>query len=146
MAYCTQADILNQLPEEELIELTDDANAGVVDEDVVTRAIADADAEINGYCSRYSLPLSPVPDMIRKISVDLAVFNLYSRLQEPPDQVKTRRASGASFLKDVSRGTVSLGADAPAQTSDSGPKCTKSIDDRVFTVGNGTTTGSLDNY
>ena len=46
MAYCTQNDILMQLDETTLIELTDDAGAGEIDEDVVTRAIADADEEI----------------------------------------------------------------------------------------------------
>ena len=56
MAYSTQTDLLEQITEDELIQLTDDADAGAVDSDAVTRAIVDADAEIDGYCgSRYDL-------------------------------------------------------------------------------------------
>lgn len=46
MAYCTQADILKQISEEELIDLTDDTHAGSVNADVVTEAIEKADAMI----------------------------------------------------------------------------------------------------
>jgi len=73
MAYCTQDDILYLLNETALIQLTDDDGAGEIDDEKVTRAIADADAAIDAYCQdRYAVPLSPVPAKIRQISVDIA--------------------------------------------------------------------------
>jgi len=80
MAYSTQADILEQLSEAHLIQLTDDAGAGTVDADVVSRAIADADAEIDSYCAtKYDTPFTTVPAVIRKLSVDMAIYNVYAR-------------------------------------------------------------------
>jgi phage gp36-like protein len=106
MAYCTLDDIKpDQLTETELIQLTDDDDAGVVDESVVTKAIADADAEIDGYCGqRYTVPFTTVPAMIRKLSVDIAVYNLFSRRQGAPEGRKTRYDAAIKFLERVADG------------------------------------------
>ena len=109
MAYCAQSDILEQISETELIHLTDDADAGVVDESVLERAIADADAEIDGYCGdRYSVPFTDVPDMIRKLSVDIAVYNLFSRRQGAPEGRKQRYDDAIRFLERVADGKASV--------------------------------------
>jgi len=106
MAYCTLDDIKpDQLTETELIQLTDDDDAGMVDESVVTKAIADADAEIDGYCGqRYTVPFTTVPAMIRKLSVDIAVYNLFSRRQGAPEGRKTRYDTAIKFLERVADG------------------------------------------
>lgn len=131
MAYCTKIDILEALSEEELIGLTDDFDAGVVDDSRVTRAISDADAEIDGYCGeKYNVPFSPAPAIIRKLSVDIAVYNLYARRQGAPENRKERYDSAIRVLKDVSKGAVSLGADAPTETSED--KVSTSSEDRIF--------------
>ena len=89
MAYCTQSDLLEQISEDDMIQLTDDADAGNVDDDVVTRAIADADAEIDSYCgTKYDVPFSTVPVMVRKLSVDMSIYNLYARRQGAPEDRK----------------------------------------------------------
>ncbi len=108
MAYSTLTEILNQLPEEELIQITDDDDLGVVDEAIVTGAIADADAEIDGYAgTRYPTPLSTATAMVRKTSRDIAIFNLWSRKpMGPPENVKARYSNAIRFLKDVSAGRV----------------------------------------
>jgi phage gp36-like protein len=115
MAYSTLADIEEQLSEAELIGLTDDAAADAVDADVVTRAIADADEEIDGYVgSRVKVPLSPVPGIIRKYSVDIAVYNLYARRHASIPEIREKRYENAlKFVGLVARGTVSLGTDDP---------------------------------
>jgi len=113
MAYCAQVDILEQISKVELIQLSDDANAGVVDESVVTRGIADADAEIDGYCgNRYSVPFIPVPELVRKLSVDIAVYNLYSRRQGAPEGRKERYDAAVQFLRYVADGKAVLPDDA----------------------------------
>jgi len=136
MAYCEQADILEQVDEDVLIQLTDDADAGEVDNDKVTRAIADADAEIDGYCgSRYSVPFSTVPDMIRKLSVDISVFNLYARRMGAPEDRKLRYDNAVRYLKDVSKGYASLGVqpvpDAPGEGDYTGGSRV-TVRDKVF--------------
>jgi phage gp36-like protein len=58
MTYCTQTDILKQIPSLELAELTTE-NGSTPDADVVAEAIAKADAEINSYLGvRYVVPFS----------------------------------------------------------------------------------------
>ena len=149
MAYCTQADLLEQISQDKLIQLTDDDDAGIVDSDMVTRAIADADAEIDSYCgTKYDIPFSPVPVMIRKVSVDIAIYNLYTRRQGAPEDRKERYDDAISFLKDVSKGIASLGGDGPSADDDSGPEATTVKSDRVFSRGrdSDSSTGSLDNY
>lgn len=134
MPYSDQNDILEQLDETVLIELTDDAGAGEVDGDKVTRAIADADATIDAYCQdRYTLPLSPVPEKIRQISVDIAIYNLYSRRDDTtPETRKDRHKEAIRFLEKVAEGKIKLGSETPAQTN-TGHSVELDSNDRIFT-------------
>ena len=136
MPYCTQSDILKQIAEAAVIQLTDDSGTGAIVTAVVTAAIADADAEIDAYCSgRYPVPFSPVPDMVRKLSVDIAIYNLFSRRAEITigEDRKGRYDNSIRFLRDVSQGKASLGGDAPAETDASLPQATTAKEDRIFT-------------
>lgn len=111
MSYCGQTDILNQIDATLLLQLTDDAGVGAIDADIVTRAIEDADATIDSYCQdRYAIPLSPVPPKIRQISVDIAIYNLYSRREDVvPDIRKEKNQAAIKFLERVSDGKIQLG-------------------------------------
>lgn len=94
---------------------------------IIEAAIADADAEIDGYLAkRYAVPLSRPPKVINKFSKDIAVYNLFSRIgiDENTDQ-KTylnRYNSAINFLKLVAEGKVSIGAEAddPATAASTG--------------------------
>lgn len=115
MAYATQSDIEAQLSLGELIQLTDDEGLGAVNADRVARAIADADEEIDGYLqSRMAVPIAPVPGIIRKVSVDLAVYNLYSRRGDAmPDTRRDRYENALKLLVKVAEGKIGLGASDP---------------------------------
>ena len=149
MAYCTESDIEKQLPPANLIELSDDDGNGVADIGVVSQAIADADAEIDSYLSgRYTMPFSPVPDRIRQISVDIAIWNLYSR-RTVLDEIREKRYNAAiSFLKMAARGEVTLGEDPEPAGGEQQIKAGREAEDRTFTIGKKSTdtAGSLDNY
>lgn len=134
MAYCTQSDITEQLDAATLIELTDDEAAGEVDEDKVTRAISSADATIDAYCQgRYSLPLSPVPEKIRDFSVDIAIYNLYSRRGDLiPDNRKNRHKEALRFLEKVAEDKIGLGAASPAPET-TGAAVDVDYNTRIFT-------------
>ncbi len=136
MSYCTKADLLGLIPEETLVQLTDDAGAGIVNDTRVTDAIADADAEIDGYCGkRYTLPFSPVPALVKKMSKEIAVYNLYARRQGAPDHIAKLRDDDVELLKSVSKGTSTLGSDAPAEITGDTSDNTAEIEGatRIFT-------------
>lgn len=146
--YSALDDLKEQLSEDELIGLTDDAGAGVIDTSVTDRATADGDAVIDGYCkTKYTVPLDPVPDIIRKISVDIAIYNLFSRKGDVIPELRVERHKNAiKFLEHISIGKITLGVDAPAPSSEGGPEATKKKTDRIFTMGDDEKGGSLDNY
>jgi phage gp36-like protein len=78
---------------------------------VVQRALQDADDTINGYISaRYTLPVTPVPAVLQRVACELARFYLYD--DQVTDLIKDRQAANIKWLGEVSKGTVSLGADA----------------------------------
>jgi len=133
MAYCTEADILEQLDEDILIQLTDDEDAGDVDDDMVTRAIVNADAEIDSYCgTKHIVPFTTVPPIIRMVSVDIAIYNLYSRRRGAPDSIKERYKDRIAFLKSVSKGEAMLGEDDPDGTPSGANAPEISSSDRIF--------------
>ena len=144
-----EASVADQIDDDILVQLTDDDDAGVIDSDIIVRAIADADAEIDSYCgTKYDVPFSTVPVMIRKMSVDIAIYNLYARRRGAPEDRKERYDDAISFLKDISKGIASLGGDGPSADDESGPEPTTVKSDRVFSRGrdSDSSTGTLDNY
>lgn len=114
MSYATQQNMIDRFGEQELIELTDHANAGSINVTVLGQALADADAEINAYLvSRYTLPLASVPPVLVKFAADVARYQLYDT--RATEQVKARYDDAIKFLKLLASGAVSLGADADDQ-------------------------------
>lgn len=135
MSYCTQADILEALDQETLIQLTDDADAGSVDESVVERAVSDADSEIDAYCGRrYSVPFATVPAIIRKLSVDIAIYHLYGRRAagDIPEARKARYTNAVRLLEHISKGIVTLGGDDPAGNPPATDRAGVRANDRTF--------------
>lgn len=146
MAYSTLNDLLKQVDEDELIQLTDDEGTGAMDADVVNSAITDADAEIDSYCgTRYSTPFPAAPAMIRKLSCDIAIYNLYARRRNVSEDRQARYDAAVRFLRDVSKGLVTLGAGSPDPVDGGGPQATAKKSDRIYTLGRGGS-GSLDNF
>jgi phage gp36-like protein len=116
MSYATLPDMIGRFGEEELIRLTDrDRTAGAVVEDVLDRALADADGEINGYLAvRYALPLPSVPVMLVQIACDIARYYLYD--DQATEQVRQRYEDAISRLKGIVKGLVNLALPAPEST------------------------------
>lgn len=120
--YCALADIKKLLPEDVVVQLTDDEGIGAVNQARVDEAIEQADAEINSYSAvRYAVPFSTVPDVVKKLSVDIAIYNLYSRRTEEIPPTRSERYKNAiRQLEGIAKGVVSLGVDpAPAASSQS---------------------------
>lgn len=132
--YCTKQDITKAITEEKVIQLTDDDNVGLVIDAHVTTAIQTADSEIDGFCAvKYSVPFAIVPPIIKGLSVEIAVYYLHKR-RTVPEKIEKAYDKAIARLKDISRGTLSLGIDPPpAATSAGGAESNKTISDRIFT-------------
>ncbi len=139
MAYCTLTDLKKLLPEDLLIQLTDDEGAGVVNQGRVDEAIAGADTEIDSYCGvKYTVPFaSPVPDLAKKVSIDIAIYNLYSRkVEEIPSTRAERYKNAIRQLEGIAKGLVSIG-EATEPTAAAGADGAEiSSSDRIFTRDN----------
>ena len=59
------------------------------------------------------MPLATVPDLVKKLSVDIALYNLFGRSRSVPDDREKRYNNTITFLKAVSKGDASLGEDDP---------------------------------
>lgn len=138
MAYATLEDMKKLIPLESLMQLSDDEGLGAVNQSRVDEAIASADAEIDAYLGgRYAVPLAgPVPDVIRKVSIDMAVYNLYSRrVEEMPPVRLERYKSAVRMLESIAKGIVSLGVDAAVASpvnDTGGAETNKETDTNVF--------------
>ena len=135
MAYSTIDDIRGLLPEEELLALSDDEALGSVHEGRVNEAIAQADAEVDSYCAvRYTVPVSPVPVLLRKLSVDIALYTLYSRAVLSMPEVRAERyRSAVRQLEGISKGTLTLGIEQASVSDATGAETNKPIDKSIFT-------------
>ena len=136
MAYCAKADISLIMNEETLIALTDqDSPAVAVDDTVVAWAIASADNLINSYLGgSYTVPLVTVPALVKDISVDISIYNLYARRPENgmvPDLYVTRYKDRLKDLDKIADGTLSF-PDLLTGTPAGSYKTNKSTDDRIF--------------
>lgn len=133
MTYATKQDLIDRFGESELIELSDRAEppTGEVDDDVVAKALSDADDTINSYIAkRYELPLASTPSRLVKIAVDLARYDLH--LNRRPEGVEKDRDEAIAFLKDVSAGRAVLDV-AGAEPAPAGATVLIDAPDREFT-------------
>lgn len=109
MPYTTLALLTLRYGEAALIAQTDraDVPTGVVDGAVVDRAIADAEAVIDGYLApRYALPLTEVPPQIADIAATVAWWKLHR--SEPDPKVKLDYEAAMRTLRDIADGRFRL--------------------------------------
>jgi phage gp36-like protein len=77
---------------------------------VLLRALADAESEVNGYLAgRHEVPLATVPDVIVRHTIGIAIYHVIGTRATERDERLYKDA--IAFLRDVSRGVVSLGTD-----------------------------------
>jgi phage gp36-like protein len=119
VAYATQTDLVPlRMSQKDLIELTDDANTGQVNTQIVAAALEEASGRVDSYCrARYVTPLQQ-SDTVKSLTLDIAVYLLFSRRRETriSDTVQQRFQQAMDFLKDISSAKASLDQPATAQT------------------------------
>lgn len=115
MNYCSINDIQAVIANSDLVQLTDDSGGDTVDTSKINDAIGYADITIDGYLrGRYSLPLSSIPDELKYLAVDLAIYRLYSRrlYTEVPDSILKKYYEVIKTLLDIQKGAFNLGIEA----------------------------------
>jgi phage gp36-like protein len=148
MPYSLKADLLTEISEDELIQLTDDESAGIVNEARVSAAIAKADGIIDSYCGQVeTVPFTAVPGIIKQHSVTIAIYFLYSRRSAVSEVRAQNYKDAIAHLKDIATGKAAL---APVSTDDYEQtlQTSHTDEDRTFSKGkksNGSS-GNLDNY
>jgi phage gp36-like protein len=119
MPYCDYEDVEARLGRQDLLALADHDQDGAPDSAVVTQAIASAQAIIDSYLgTKFSVPVSPVPEVLRMRAVSLAVYFLKLGRDSVTDDARRQYEDDVSWLREVVAGSVSLGVDpAPAQSA-----------------------------
>ena len=107
MPYASLDDLKKKFGQDELIALTDRVNQTTINSSIVTRALEDADAEINIYLlKRYQLPLSETFPLLTILACDIARFRLHTT--DPSDEVRKRYQDAKQMLEDIAHGTYDL--------------------------------------
>lgn len=116
MRYCTLTDLERAIPKQTLIWLSnEDPAATNYDVAVLEDAINYAEELADGYLvSRYTLPLEPVPTIIRDAVAYLARYWLYQRRPEGaiPEAVKDGKKDALDTLSQIQKGSISLNVKA----------------------------------
>lgn len=111
MAYCDQADLAERFGNEELAQLTDPAAVTPVPGQI-TDACDEATSLINSYAlTRYSVPISPVPKIVRKWACDIARKFLWKDRANKDSVVHLAYEDAIASLKDVARGLITIPED-----------------------------------
>lgn len=121
MAYAIQADITAIYGEDALLVVADRAGDGVVDAAAVERALAAATALIDTHVGVvYDTPLTFVPDLVRDLCVDIALYKLATEGNGLTEEKRTRYEDALALLKRVADGKASLGLPATEKPKSAG--------------------------
>ena len=109
MPYVTQQQLTDRYGEKMLRDLSDRATppSGAIDATVVARALADADAMIDGYLAgRYVLPLATTPPLLTDIAGAIAIYKLHR--QVAAEKIRLDYEDAVKRLGDLGRGVIRL--------------------------------------
>lgn len=117
--YAAQADVENAISVAMLRLIADHDDDGAVNASVVSAALSEASALAETYLAAY-LPVSPVPDVLRRAVVDIAIELMRRGRNQSTDDSKEAYKAAIQWLRDVSAGKAVLGAPSPAGVIDPG--------------------------
>ncbi|HYG91202.1 MAG TPA: DUF1320 domain-containing protein [Azospirillum sp.] len=116
MVYASQSDIIDAYGIDLLTIVADRDGDGEIDAKVVDRALTSASAIIDAHVlGRYPAPWPAVPDLVRDVCVDIAIYKLSAEGNGLTDERRRRYEDALALLKRISSGLADL--DIPAATS-----------------------------
>jgi phage gp36-like protein len=110
VAYATIAEIQEIYGEQTLTTSFDRQSDGSVDPTAVTRALDAATSEIDSYlASLYDVPIDPVTDHIKQITVYIAIYRGSDQADVLTDEKRRRYEDAIKWLTKVAEGKIQLG-------------------------------------
>lgn len=135
MAYAVKQDIIDRYGEDILLTSFDPDNTGTADDDLITKALADASSEVDSYVgAQYDVPLATIPDIIEQRTVDIAIYLGSFRTDAMTENKETRYKDAVKWLTLLSKGTISLALEAEPASKAGGAELTSAAE-RLFTRG-----------
>ena len=107
MLYCSKQGLIDRFSEDELIQLTDRDSLGVINDEVLNRAIEDASTEMDAYLSRFDFSADNLPKSLKPLACNIARYYLYD--EEPAEIIAKRYEDAIKFLKAVNKGEITIG-------------------------------------
>lgn len=137
MPFIEYADVVpSMISEQQMIELTDDKQLGVVDMTVFTEIRDDAQALIEGYTrGKYPDGFSETPRVIKKLAKELTLYECRKRRPNTvSEQMEKDQAGRIKLLEAIQKGTVNLGVEQTAEevAATGSFKTNKTSSDRMF--------------
>lgn len=118
MAYISKEDLKTRLSEDYLLQIADDDGDGVPDDQLINDAIDQAQSEVDAYLgTRYEVPLSDPPQVVKKLTADLTIYYLHARKDNLPDTVQKLYEGAVKLLSLIAQGKVTVGLDAQPEGS-----------------------------
>lgn len=132
MAYAVGSDIEGRVGTVQYLIATDRDGDGIADPIPLAKALNDASDEIDSYVGvRYSLPLTPVPDILVRLCADIAYYRLSCDASVSTDEKRKRYEDAISYLKAIASDKATLGVSDPNARVDEIAEYTEST--REFT-------------
>lgn len=134
--YCTKQDLINRYGSNELIQLTDRFDQGVIDDTVLDHAREAASAKIDGYLlsGGYTLPLQGTYHDLRSACESLTRRELYVDMPGDDTLPAARDAKAAlQWLEKVADGSIRLGTGEDGDESEGGATVAVKTRAQVFT-------------
>lgn len=132
--YCTQAELETRYGTALLVQLSDrdETPSGAIDAALIARAIADADALIDGYLApRYALPLAATPQLVKDLSLRISIY--YAHAGVAGDKIAKDYDQALKQLKDIGAGTIRLDVAGIEPAASGGAEILTNQDERPFT-------------
>ncbi|MFD2177751.1 gp436 family protein [Veronia pacifica] len=105
--YATVNDILTRYGEDVLFTLAH--HEGELDEPAVVRSLTDASGLIDSYLgSRYPLPLNDTPQVLTRLTIDIALYWLSEDGGGATDEKRQRFEDAIQWLEGVAKGRIEL--------------------------------------
>jgi phage gp36-like protein len=110
MGYATKTDVDDLYGTDLLVRVADYNRDGVPDQDVIDRGLQASDEICNAYLSsQYSLPVSPVPGVVKNCAIDIAVYKMALGRGARTDEMRVRYEDALSMLDKIATGKIGLG-------------------------------------
>ena len=152
MAYCDSTALLERFGKAELAQLTDPSATTAVPQQLID-ACDEASSFIDSYiATMYTVPLSPVPTIVRRWACDIARKFLWKDRAGADNVVTLNFNATLASLRDVAKGLATLPSATGVASPGSGSSVTVVAPCEVFTerllgaMPGGPYLGGLDSY